>query len=112
MEVVKVLIGFFINRDLDMYHEATQTTAKARTSSLVEELGQIDYVFSDKTGTLTCNMMKFQRCTIDGIAYSLVGAEQMRSLDENGLSIVTSLKIITLELFRYVTATRELEKSR
>lgn len=94
MEVVKVLIGFFINRDLDMYHEATDTTAKARTSSLVEELGQIDYVFSDKTGTLTCNMMKFQRCTIDGIAYSLVSADQKQSIDENGLSIVYLVTLI------------------
>jgi phospholipid-transporting ATPase len=88
MEVVKVLIGFFINRDLDMYHDVTDTSAKARTSSLVEELGQVDYIFSDKTGTLTCNMMRFQRCTIDGTAYSSVKTDQKPSLDENGISIV------------------------
>ncbi len=88
MEVVKVLIGFFINRDLDMYYDVTDTSAKARTSSLVEELGQIDYVFSDKTGTLTCNIMKFQRCTIEGFAYSLVSTDKKQYLDENGLSIV------------------------
>jgi phospholipid-transporting ATPase len=93
MELVKVLIGFFINRDLDMYHDVTDTTAKARTSSLVEELGQVDYVFSDKTGTLTCNMMRFQRCTIDGFAYSLVKVDQKPSLDENGISIVGHLKL-------------------
>ena len=88
MEVVKVLIGFFINRDLDMYHEATDSTAKARTSSLVEELGQIDYIFSDKTGTLTCNMMKFQRCTIDGIAYASDSPAQKQASKETENAIV------------------------
>jgi magnesium-transporting ATPase (P-type) len=33
-----------------MYDELSDTPASARTSSLGEELGQIDYVFSDKTG--------------------------------------------------------------
>lgn len=105
MEVVKVLIGFFINRDLDMYHDVTDTTAKARTSSLVEELGQVDYVFSDKTGTLTCNMMRFQRCTIDGLAYTLVTPDQKPSLDESGMPIVKFIIFNFLELFRYVAAT-------
>lgn len=36
-----------------MYHEASNTPAQARTATLNEELGQIDYIFSDKTGTLT-----------------------------------------------------------
>ncbi|KAI9599439.1 hypothetical protein BDF19DRAFT_470419 [Syncephalis fuscata] len=59
-----------INSDLDMYYEPTDTPALARTSSLVEELGQIEYIFSDKTGTLTCNMMEFRQSSIAGLMYS------------------------------------------
>lgn len=52
-----------------MYYEKTKTAAKARTTTLNEELGQIQYVFSDKTGTLTQNIMTFNKCSINGRAY-------------------------------------------
>lgn len=54
----------FIAMDREMYHEATDTPALARTSNLNEELGMVQYIFSDKTGTLTCNIMQFKRCSI------------------------------------------------
>lgn len=47
-----------------MYHVETDTPAMARTSNLNEELGQVKYIFSDKTGTLTRNVMEFKRCAI------------------------------------------------
>ena len=70
MEVVKFQQAQLINSDLDMYYPKTDTPALCRTSSLVEELGQIEYVFSDKTGTLTCNEMEFKCCSIAGVAYA------------------------------------------
>ncbi|ETW75063.1 P-type ATPase [Heterobasidion irregulare TC 32-1] len=70
MEVVKFQQAQLINSDLDMYYAKTDTPALCRTSSLVEELGQIEYVFSDKTGTLTCNEMEFRCCSIGGTAYA------------------------------------------
>jgi phospholipid-transporting ATPase len=66
---VKYVQGFLINVDLDIYYPETDTPAVCRTSSLVEELGQIEYIFSDKTGTLTCNMMQFRQASIGGIQY-------------------------------------------
>ncbi|KAG1764931.1 Ca-transporting ATPase [Suillus occidentalis] len=61
--------------DLDMYYAPSDTPALCRTSSLVEELGQIEFVFSDKTGTLTRNEMEFKKCSVAGIPYADVAEE-------------------------------------
>lgn len=84
MEVVKFQQAQLINSDLDMYYAKTDTPAVCRTSSLVEELGQIEYVFSDKTGTLTCNEMEFRMCSIAGVAYADVVDDSKRGDDGKG----------------------------
>uniref|UniRef100_A0A7N0UB60 Phospholipid-transporting ATPase n=1 Tax=Kalanchoe fedtschenkoi TaxID=63787 RepID=A0A7N0UB60_KALFE len=76
IEVVKLLQANFINQDLHMYDKETGTPANARTSNLNEELGQVDTILSDKTGTLTCNQMDFIKCSIAGRAYG-VGASEV-----------------------------------
>ncbi|KAL1829296.1 hypothetical protein ACET3Z_007708 [Daucus carota] len=75
IELVKVLQAKFINKDIHMYDEETGTPAQARTSNLNEELGQVDTILSDKTGTLTCNQMDFIKCSIAGTAYGLSASE-------------------------------------
>lgn len=75
VEIVKVLQSAFINKDLEMYYEEADKPARARTSNLNEELGQVDTVLSDKTGTLTCNSMEFVKCSIGGVAYGDVETE-------------------------------------
>lgn len=70
LEVVKFIQAIFINLDIDMYYDETDTPAMARTSNLNEELGQVRYIFSDKTGTLTRNVMEFKKVSIGGISYS------------------------------------------
>nr|GMD33737.1 probable phospholipid-transporting ATPase 4 [Ipomoea batatas] len=84
IEIVKVLQALFIHRDIHMYDEESGTPAQARTSNLNEELGQVDTILSDKTGTLTCNQMDFLKCSIAGTAYGkrasdveLAAAKQM-----------------------------------
>ena len=53
VEVIRLFLSFLINWDNEMYDTETGTGAKARNTTLNEELGQIEYIFSDKTGTLT-----------------------------------------------------------
>lgn len=55
-----------------MYYARNDTPAEARTTTLNEELGQIKYVFSDKTGTLTQNIMTFNKCSINGKSYGKI----------------------------------------
>jgi hypothetical protein len=50
---IKCVQAYFIRWDLDMFCPKVNQFAQARSSSLNEELGQIEYLFSDKTGTLT-----------------------------------------------------------
>ncbi|KAK3141026.1 hypothetical protein QOZ80_5AG0409070 [Eleusine coracana subsp. coracana] len=69
IEIVKLLQALFINNDIHMYHQETDTPAHARTSNLNEELGQVDTILTDKTGTLTCNSMEFIKCSVAGTAY-------------------------------------------
>ncbi|KAI5416464.1 phospholipid-transporting ATPase 10 [Lathyrus oleraceus] len=82
IEVVKVLQSIFINQDLNMYYEETDKPAHARTSNLNEELGQVDTILSDKTGTLTCNSMEFIKCSIGGVAYGRGFTEVERALSK------------------------------
>ncbi|KAL8828144.1 MAG: hypothetical protein Q9170_006727 [Blastenia crenularia] len=87
IEIVKYYQAFLINSDLDIYYDRTDTPAICRTSSLVEELGQIEYIFSDKTGTLTCNMMEFRQCSIGGIQYADDVPEDRRATDSNPVGL-------------------------
>lgn len=69
LEIIKIGQMLMLNSDLDMFDEATDTPARCNTNTILENLGQIGYVFSDKTGTLTENVMKFRKMTIAGTAW-------------------------------------------
>ncbi|KAK9735052.1 hypothetical protein RND81_04G180700 [Saponaria officinalis] len=77
MELVRVGQSYFMNRDAAMYHEASNTRFQCRALNINEDLGQIKYVFSDKTGTLTENKMEFKCASIWGTDYTTeTGVEQ------------------------------------
>ena len=75
VEMVNFMQAFYIDNDLEMYDPETDTPALARTSSLNADLGQIEWIFSDKTGTLTCNQMKLRRCAIGNEIYGKASDE-------------------------------------
>ncbi|KAG2462400.1 AT11B ATPase, partial [Polypterus senegalus] len=75
VEMQKFLGSFFIGWDLDLYHEESDEKAQVNTSDLNEELGQVEYVFTDKTGTLTENEMQFRECSINGVKYQEINGK-------------------------------------
>ncbi|KAJ7779112.1 phospholipid-transporting ATPase 1 [Mycena metata] len=69
IEIVKSIQAYFISQDIEMYYQGYDTPCVPKTWNISDDLGQIEYVFSDKTGTLTQNVMEFQKCSVNGIAY-------------------------------------------
>lgn len=70
MELVRVGQAYFMVGDGQMYDEASHARFQCRALNINEDLGQIKYVFSDKTGTLTENKMEFECASIYGVDYS------------------------------------------
>jgi len=85
LELVKLFQSRLINTDVDMYHEESNTPALARTTNLNEDLGQVEYIFSDKTGTLTMNEMEFKKCSVGGITYGSEGEKEAARIEHQRL---------------------------
>lgn len=71
VEIIRLGNSYYINWDRKMFYAPKNMPAQARTTTLNEELGQVQYVFSDKTGTLTENVMIFNKCSINGKTYGV-----------------------------------------
>ncbi|KAM3456398.1 hypothetical protein MY3296_001677 [Beauveria thailandica] len=69
LEIVKIGQLLLLNSDVGMYDEETNTPARCNTNTILENLGQVGYIFSDKTGTLTDNIMKFRKISVAGTVW-------------------------------------------
>lgn len=85
IEIVKLGQIYFIQSDVDFYNEKMDSTIQCRALNITEDLGQIQYLFSDKTGTLTENKMVFRRCSVAGFDYCHEeNAKRLESYQEAG----------------------------
>jgi phospholipid-translocating ATPase len=69
IEIIKLAQAFFIYSDVSMYYDKIDYPCTPKSWNISDDLGQIEYIFSDKTGTLTQNVMEFKKCTINGVPY-------------------------------------------
>ena len=82
LEVVKLIQGAFMKVDAYSYSKVRKKWLTPNSISLNEECGLVNYIFSDKTGTLTCNRMQFKYCVIGDICYEYLRTESEGSIKE------------------------------
>ncbi|GAV84815.1 E1-E2_ATPase domain-containing protein/HAD domain-containing protein [Cephalotus follicularis] len=92
MELVRIGQSYFMIRDIQMYDEASNSRFQCRALNINEDLGQIKYVFSDKTGTLTENKMEFQCASIWGVDHS--GGKAIPHNEQVGYSVQVEGKLL------------------
>lgn len=69
LEIIRTLQALFIYSDVQMYYEKIDYPCTPKSWNISDDVGQIEYIFSDKTGTLTQNVMEFKKCSINGVPY-------------------------------------------
>ena len=80
LDTVRYIQAFFIEWDFDLFDQTRGLQARVQTSNLNESLGQVDFIFSDKTGTLTQNYMQFNKMSIGNYSYGTPNAPSATGL--------------------------------
>ena len=110
LEIVRLFQAMFIFSDTFMYYEKLDYPCTPKSWNISDDLGQIEYIFSDKTGTLTQNVMEFKKCTINGIAYgeayteAEAGMRRRQGIDveEESARIKSSIEAARVEMLKEI----------
>ena len=90
LEIIRTTQAFFIYSDTFMYYDKHDIPCTPKSWNISDDLGQIEYIFSDKTGTLTQNLMEFKKCTIGGVPYGEAYTEAQAGMQRRqGIDIET-----------------------
>ena len=87
IEIVRGAQAFFIYSDTYMYYDKLDYPCTPKSWNISDDLGQIEYIFSDKTGTLTQNVMEFRKVSVNGVPYgeayteALAGMQRRQGID-------------------------------
>lgn len=84
IEIVRLIQAFLIYSDIRMYYEPIDYPCTPKSWNISDDVGQVEYIFSDKTGTLTQNIMEFRKCTINGVSYGKAFTEAMFGMLKRG----------------------------
>ena len=108
LEIIRSCQAFFIYSDTSMYYDRLDYPCTPKSWNISDDLGQIEYIFSDKTGTLTQNVMEFKKCTINGLPYgeayteAEAGLHKRQGIDveEEGLRVHAHIAQAKVQMLR------------
>ena len=96
LETVKFIQAKIIANDQELETENGKIPCRVQSSNLNEELGQIKYIFSDKTGTLTCNEMNFKKFIVGNLVFGEpntgIQISDFETEENHNLKNLTSIK--------------------